>query len=761
MRSIILILFVLSNVLNAQTGTLKGTVSGNDTNEKLAGANISISETHFNTTSNYEGIFLINNIPSDNYTLTISHVGYKTKSLQIEVFEGTTENLEIVLETSPVALGEITVKSTKSDKLVREIALPMEVVSANRLDENSYISVSDALRSQAGVAIARDGIWATHVNIRGLSRHNIVTLVDGNRIETSTALAAGLSLIDINDVERIEVIKGGASSLYGTGATGGVVNIQTKEGFYNNTFHLSGSMMSGYNSVNNGALGNLSFNAGAENWFARVSGTMRSADNTETPEGTLENSQFHDNNISAMVGFIPFEDHELQINFQEFNAKDVGIPGGNAFPATASARYVSEKRNMYSAEYRVNNLFPSLAMASIKYFHQFIDRQVELVPNANVTVTPGATHTVDGVQFQSNWLFGKTHFVIAGVDFWQREYNGHREQSIKSLNKVVGDFPVPISTFRSLGIFAQDEIKLIADKLSLTVGGRFDRINITSEETDNPAYIIVNGVRNDNPPANPQASFAAADTDNISWSGNIGMIYTLMSDVDLTLNVARTFRSPNLEERFQYINLGGDIYLGNPDLEPEKGYFFDAGVRVWNPVFSFRGNLFFNSFNNLVIDKEIIADSLFVKNNVGEARLYGFDLSLEYNFYKDFVLYSSLAFVRGEDTENNVDLPEIPPFNGRLGIRANVTDFLKADLAATFFSSQKKVAPGEETTPGFTTFDIYLTTVPIDISLAKLQLFAGVENITDRLYRNHLATNRGLIRTEPGRNIFVKIKLSW
>jgi outer membrane receptor protein involved in Fe transport len=239
------------------------------------------------------------------------------------------------------------------------------------------------------------------------------------------------------------------------------------------------------------------------------------------------------------------------------------------------------------------------------------------------------------------------------------------------------------------------------------------------------------------------------------------MIYSVMNDIDLTLNVARTFRSPSLEERFQYINLGGNIYLGNPELSPEQGYFFDAGIRVWNPTFTFKGNVFYNSFNNLVIDKEVISDSLFIKNNVGEARLYGFDLSLEYNFYKNMVLYTSLAYVRGEDTGSNLNLPEISPFNGRLGVRTKVTDLLNVDFVTSIFAEQNKVAQGEEKTPGYATFDCFLNTTPINLSLANLELFAGIENITDNAYRNHLATNRSLIRLEAGRNLFIKAKFSW
>jgi len=760
LRLIIFILIAYVNILFAQTGSLSGNVSDSETNQVLVGVNVSINAAHLNTTTNLSGNFTIAKIPRGNYSLTISHIGYQTEHIYVEIKLGENTNLKWELSTSPIYTGEVKITSTRYEKLEREIALPMEVVNSKTIDAGSFISVSDALKNEPGVAIAKDGSWGTHVSIRGLSRNNIVTLVDGNRIETSNNLAAGLSMIDVNDIERVEIIKGGTSTLYGTGATGGVVSIQTKGGIYNDKFKISGSVLNGFNSVNNGAVGNILLNAGAKNWFVKLSGSMRSAENTETPEGTLENSQFRDNNISALLGFIPFENHELNVSYQNFNATDVGIPGGKTFPTTAKASYPTEERELISAEYKIGSISENLANASVKYFHQTLKRDVILIPNANVIMTPGANHIIDGIQLQTNWLFGK-HWIVSGIDAWQREYNGHREKTIKSLNRIIGDLPIPNSKFQSVGIYAQDEIRLIQNKLSLTVGVRFDQIHITSDEARNPNYIIVNGVRNDSPPSDPQASFAASDVNNNSWSANLGMLYSVINNVDLTLNLARTFRSPNLEERFQYINLGGDIYLGNPDLKPEQGYFLDAGIRVWNYDFTFKGNVFYNGFNDLVIDKEIITDSLFVKNNVGEAHLYGFDLSLEYNFFNDFVVYSSLAYVRGEDTGNNLDLPEIPPFNGRLGLRTKLTDLINADITSSFFAEQERVAQGEETTPGYVTFDFYLNTEPINLSLADLQFFTGIENITDKAYRNHLATNRGLIRLEPGRNFFVKAKLCW
>ena len=326
----------------------------------------------------------------------------------------------------------MTVTSTRYSKLEKDVALPLEVVSSEKLEKNLAITVPDILNNEPGITLVRDGIWSTDINIRGLSRQNVVTLVDGNRIETSTNLAAGLSLIDMFDIQRIEVIKGGVSSLYGTGATGGVINVTTKIPTYTDKIHFSGMLSSGYNSVNDGGIGNLSLTASNDNWYAKVSASLRSAINTNTPQGRLPNSQFRDNYFSGSAGIIPIDDHEIRLSYQNFNGEDIGIPGGKTFSQNAVARYLIAKREMYSAEYRINNLFPSLLNTSIKYFYQGIERNVEIKPNQTTTTLPRANHNTNGIQLQSNWLLDSHNQLAAGIDFWQRKYNGFRETIVKT-----------------------------------------------------------------------------------------------------------------------------------------------------------------------------------------------------------------------------------------------------------------------------------------------------------------------------------------
>jgi hemoglobin/transferrin/lactoferrin receptor protein len=784
MRSIALIFFsilIFTTPLRSQTITISGIVIDNETGTPLSGANVIVSDQSAGAVTDPGGFFYIQANLKGQTTLRVTHLGYKP---ELRSIGNESSNLTIKLVPSPVELGEVIVTSTKSEQLLRNIATPIEIVDESRIINSPFVSVPDALQDKAGVALLRDGIWGTSVSIRGLARANVVTLIDGNRVETATDHSAALSMMDINDVERIEIIKGPASSLYGTGALGGVINILTKGGSFSEAFRIHGSLVSGYSTVNALASGTLTLSAGAQNWFVKASGSMRSAENTMTPLGALTNSQFRDNNTSVELGLSPFVKQELLFSFQQNHGYDIGIPGGKPlFPNTADVRYPLVGRDMYSAEYRINGLSDKLVNASIKYYRQVIRRDVENIPHTvkalsssqrlNVlSILPSATHTTNGAQLQTHWLFGAAHHVIAGIDAWQRDIISSRQQiqRIDSLNtadslwykktdKIVGELPLPNASYRSIGLYAQDDIKLL-DFLGVNIGGRIDQIHVSNDKVYNPLYTITNGVRSDTP-AGQALLWNAQSSEDFSWSVNLGVVYTFMENANMTFSVARSFRSPSIEERYQYIDLGSVVRVGAPDLKPEHGYAFDLGVRTWWSDFTLTADGFLNELQDLVAELPGTFEgrSAQVKTNIGKAELYGFDLSMEYSLSKLFSLYGTAAYTRGLDKAGNTSLPQIAPLNGKAGIRALLHPLGTVELSTLLFAAQDRVASGEFTTPGYAVVNIIASTASFMLQSMRCQLFAGIENLLDKSYRNHLATNRGLVTIEPGRNVYFRISI--
>jgi TonB-dependent heme/hemoglobin receptor len=778
-------LFWSSITFSQISGQIMDLASG----KSLPGAHITLYLTESKniieqSVSDKQGRFTIQTSLNEEMTLSVSFLGYKTKEFKLTDNQDLSQ-FDIFLETSMIDVGEVTVSALKSDKILKEIAMPISVLTIQDLDRDRGFTVSEMLRNQPGLNMSSDGTWATSLNIRGLSEQRIVTLIDGNRVETATDIAAGMAMVDVNDIERIEVIKGAASSLYGTGALGGVVNIITKDGYFNPEFYANVSVSAMYQTVNSMHSENASATIGDKKWYLRMAGTYRDAQNIQTPEGELDNSMFNDNNFSLKAGVKPLDNHELKINFQRYAAKDVGIPGGKAFPGPATATYSDLLRNMFSASYMIRNNGPLLKDVSLKYFHQYILRDVILIPNAAAVITPSGYHTTNGLQLQAGLTPGLKHKMTTGIDVWQRRLITEREKTINmpvtdssgnviGTNHIVrGEIPIPETYFTSAGIYVQDEFKKFNEKLKITIGGRFDLINIRNEEAMDPDYLIVNDVLNINP-SSQRITFEARDVINTSWSANLGLLYELNDHMNLTSSLSRAFRSPSIEERYKYIDLGSIVSVGDPDLKPEQGYFADLGFHIWDDRLQVSVNAFVNVMSNLIVEEpgEVIYnysdqpdryDTLqaLINTNIDEALLYGYDLSFSYNFVDGLVAFGSSSMVRGKNTRENTDLPLIPPLSGRIGIRYKHQKWFGAEVASNLVSDQNKIAEGESSTNGFATYDLRLYSRPVDIGIGRLEIFTGIDNITDRAYINHLSTNRGIIKYEPGRNFYIRIRLGF
>jgi outer membrane receptor protein involved in Fe transport len=784
----ILMVICLSLIANGQNYLLKGKVSDAKTNSPIQGAVVFISYNYM-TYTNGDGDYSINELGEGTYEIKISCLGYKSFSTTIEL-DSTSTVKNFVLEPSLIELGEVVVSTNRTEDYLRNSPFAELIVDNEEIQKRPAVSLSDILQNEPGISLIRDGIWGTEISIRGLNRENIITLIDGNRVVTSTDVAARLSMTDLNDIERVEVIKGASSSIYGSGATGGIVNIITKSPKYYDSFSLNGNVIAEYITVNNLSIVGGSIFSGGSIWSAKLSGSYRNAQNIQTPIGELKNSQFEDYTFSGALNISPVDNQKLKIDYQNFKANDVGIPGSLVFPDNADVRYPYEFRELISAGYDIQNISKTFYKLSAKYSHQLIERSVENIPHivqnipasgSNPTrrvsvlkITPSADHTNNNAQLQGNfWLFNSNNLIF-GLDYWDRDYNGEREKYqlievldssgnvINTTNKVIGEKPLPNSTYRSLGIFAQDEFKLFEDKLSTTIGLRYDIINITSEETATPVYEIVNGTLNTQP-ANQTIIWDSTDTNNSSYSANLGFVYSIFSNLDLTLGLGSSFRSPSLEERFQYIDQGRFVRVGNPDLQPEKGFSSDFGIRYYSSNLKIISNIFYSYYNDLVseVPGTFEGRNAFIKTNIGEARIYGFDFRIDYNFWNNYIFYTTISYVKGDDLTTDGNLPEIPAPNGNIGFKFSLFDYLNTDIFSSIFLAQNDAAEGEITTPGYAVFNLLLNTGPIKLSTISFRIYSGMENIFDKAYRNHLSTTRGTITIEPGRNIFLKLAVEF
>jgi len=705
---------------------------------------------------------------------------------------------DMYLALDTIKLEDVVVSSLKIDKKLAQTPANLSIVNSLDYKRSSSFTTADILSKEPGIAMSSDGMWSKGLNVRGLGEDRMVTLIDGNRVETATDLTASLSMIDVNDIERVEVIKGAQSVLYGSGAMGGIVNVITKDGYFADKAYVHGSLLGGYNTVNNSHSEYLSVMTGAKRWYLKLNASYAQADDVMTPEGLLENSSFKSNNLSAKLGIKPFKNHVFKFQFQRNWSNDVGIPGGAAFAPKATADYKDIGRMLFDASYEIRNITDKFTSLKLSAYSQEIVRNVEMRPNSQTVetmpngstkittpqlVTPNGIHKTKGAQLQGVWDFSDNNTLIAGIDVWRRDVETTRTKYVNvTVLKPNGDTamvnhverhetPIPNSSFTSAGVFVQDEMRLLNDKLILNIGGRLDGIIVENEECHDVDYIIQNGNQNNNP-AGQRITFEANKTTDITWSANAGAIYEIAKNTDVVLNLARSYRAPSLEERFKYIDLGAYVQLGNQDLKPEDGYFADLGLRYWGDRLQVEGSAFVNRITNMIVDApgEFIynttdgtTDTLpaLIASNVSKALLYGFEVDGSWMFARNFFADFSGSYTVGRDTENDTYLPLIPPFSARLGVTYNNPKYGAASLSLLAASKQEKIADGEIPTDGYCRLDFSINSKVFSFGRCGLQLFGGVDNITNTAYVNHLSTNRGDIRFEPGRNFYIRANFTF
>lgn len=785
----ILVLIFTVNILNANSqSVLVFIVSDVSTEEFVNKVNIDIRSENLTGITNEDGRCIFENVTERKVTVSFDRIGYIPLSKEFEISDTDRNIFYVKIRQTEIMSGEIKVYSTKIENQIRYAILPIALIAKKDFNYLPVISTSDILKIKPGINLVRDGIWATDINIRGLSRDNIVVYINGSRVETANNQAARFSLIDENTIERIEIIKGGVSSIYGSGGTGGIVSIKTETGTFSDYFKLKGILSGELFSVNNLSGAALSFMLSDKKFNASIFATYREASDTKTPGGIISNSSFRDHGISVYSGFKLFKGHEINLQYQNFESPYAGIPGSYPlFPSQATVTYIPAERDMFSLNYKILNISKLVTNLSAGFFIQNIFRNVYVLPNSsvympasgtnparrinNISINPSGEHNSIGLLLQSDLQKGNSKIVV-GIDSWQRKLSTTRERNqqiikydtannpVSFTELITGDTPIPDSKYSSVGLYVNDETSFNNERIYINVGGRIDGIFVSNEESVNPLYTITNGVVNNNP-ANQEILWEASEVSDLSWSFNAGLNYKLAEELNLSGNISTSFRSPSLEERYQYIDLGNIVRVGNPDLNSELGYFLSASLKYWGEDLNMSAEFFANFLSDLVteIPGTFEERPALIKTNIGKATLMGFDLQTDYNLLPFLTLYGNASYVYGEDMGDNSSLPQIPPFNGIIGIKYLAGEQFSFNLNTVLFAQQNRNAAGELKTPGYAVLNFYSDVTNLNINALSISFAAGIENIFDKSYRDHLSTSRGSYISEPGRNFFVKTKL--
>lgn len=664
-------------------------------------------------------------------------------------------------------INEVTVYSIAPNK----IGLPYIAVDKKEIEKHNFVTPADALQTQTGIALSRDGSWATSVNVRGMGEQRLMLMVDGDRLQTATDVAGALSTVSLQQLDKIEVIKGAGSVLFGSGAMGGVLNFVSERPGYADALTVNGKVQTGFSAVNH-----LSDNAAQldfknNNWYIRVDGSYRKAGNTMTAKGSLPNSRFNDAAWSLKGGMRYGDNQELIVGYNEFYGWDIGIPGNDAFVQSATVRYANIKRRQLNGEYIFTDLSDMLTRLSIKAYTQNISRGVENIfkPNASTTriILPSSLNSTSGVKATADLYFNDYNTMTVGVESWLRKSETIRMNVTEKTSDttIISEQPSPHARVLNVGAFALYKKVIDPKYLNINFGVRLDYLQTSNDTLFKELYRYKFG-SNTIDKSGRVVRILPSSKPDFSYAAHIDFEYMPAKRNKITLMLATAYRVATIEERYKYIDLGsGTPKIGNPDLKPEKGGFSNLNYMFSGKNLNFKTDIFANYFFDLIAETPgtytPVSGSSFnalILNNINKALFAGAEMELTWIINKQFSFHSNASYVRAQDMSNGKFLTQIPPVHGIAQLNYRLPKLFNAGLSAQWAATQTEAAETETQTAGHVILNFDVQSARIKVNETALKLFAGIENILDKAYKNHLFATRGFDYYEPGRNVYVKVK---
>jgi hemoglobin/transferrin/lactoferrin receptor protein len=644
----------------------------------------------------------------------------------------TTCTLQAQSQTVPAYVtDEIVISADGYGKPLTSTTGGIGILTSEDIMKTGPVSISDALQGVTGVYKSSDSGWGSEISIRGTGRDKVVMLIDGSRMNTSTDIGAQFGTLNPASVMRVEVLKGPISSLYGSGSVGGVVNIYTRTGEFPEEAGFKSGLNISYEDNQSGknVYGFTSYNN--RSFYLFGSGSYREHDNYSDGDGhEVDNSGFNDAEGVVNMGFKPAPGHTVELRSQYYEGRDIGIPGArDSVPLTASkAEYEKIRRALGSIDYKLTPGSSLWVDSKLHLYWMYLNREV-CIENYPAKIQPGSDNSTTGLQWINTLLLGNNR-LVAGADSWIRTIETWRKKTNTLNGTSIEETPVPDAYYLSSGIYFEDEMKL--GDLTLNLGGRFDSIRVSNEKSDN---------------------YEKENVNDYSWNGHAGANYMFTKEFSTAILAASGYRAASLEERYKYIALGGGVEKwGDPELKPERSWFFEYSLHYKNRFLKANSSAYLNKLKDLIAEEQISSSEYRLKN-IDKARIWGVEYDIAVKFLEKCEIYNNLSYVRGEDSKNDEDLPSIAPLRVVTGIKINFPYGISCFTDGTWTSAQKRVPDNMSGSESWFRIDAGAD-VKFNVAGSENRLYITCVNLLDEEYYDYLSVSQsGYLFNEPGRTV--------
>ena len=688
-------------------GTIKGRITFGGDGSALSRVSIEVVQLKRFVVTGDNGSYEFRDLPAGRYTIIAHLTGFQDAAKSIVIVPGAAGIIDLSLELSGV-LEQVTVTATGDKQAAFDAVQPTIAVGSQQIIERGSVGLGDAVSNQSGITARTATPASSRPVIRGFDGDRVLVATDGFRIGSISALAGNEGEpIDLYSLDRIEVVRGPSTLLYGSNAIGGVVNaISRHDDDIGRGFRGYATVIGGTN--NGQAVGSGGLEYGRGNWGVWGSGTLQRTNDYSGGGkfGSVANTATRMGNANSGFGY--FGAKAFFTTNYNYYRNSYGIPIDPADPDERTANIAAHRNNFrISGGFRDLDSFIESIKLTIdygKYFH----RESEVFNN-NPATRRFSDFFNDVYSYRAS-LQQRRHGNLSGT-FGFDGY--HRKFHVNSREALIDG----IVTQSQNAVFALEKVDL--ERVTFQFGGR----------VENSRYR----------PSNVRLT----KRDLTGFSGAFGMRVGLWENGAFTANYSHSTRLPDLEE---FYNDGPhddtvSFEIGNPNLRKEVSDGIDLSLRHKAGRFRANGNFFYYGIKNFVYLKptgvQDIDTGLEIANYVqASSRFYGIEGNLDFDVNRFLGIFSGVDYVRAKFT-SGVNLPRIPPFRGRIGVNAH---FQGVELRpeVLLVHSQNRVFTDESPTAGYVVFNV------IGSYTFKLHRVANIFsvngfNLTNKLYFNHVS----------------------
>lgn len=648
-------------------------------------------------------------------------------------------------EAPQLANISVTAKGYAADEM--ETPAATSVVDRDELLRRNAGNVGEALRGRPGLAVASDGAQGQNPVIRGLKKESVVLLVDGMRLNSAQPQGAIASFMSLGLAERIEVVKGPASVLYGTGALGGAINVLLPQARF--APGVGVDVSAGFDSASSGARGSGVMNAShGDHALMLGAATARNGD-YRAPGGAVAKNGYDSESLIGQYRFRIDAAQQLRLSLQQHTDSDVWYPGSTKTgtpPAlgTVTVHSPRQERSLAEIAYSRRSAGESPLNFELRAYRQEVRRMINSYASAigRNNAETDVSFATDGADARADWLVHPAHLLSFGLNGWRMAASPQRylENNAPLFNNHVRNDPFKDGRIEAIGFHVQDDMRFGA--LNLVAGLRRDTVKGSAAAMNNGA------------------TTTGLDRSDSATSSSLGAIYQVAPLLRPYANLSRAFRAGEMRERYESSPRGdGYYYLGAPQIKPETATQFEVGVKGANAAFDYRAAVYRNRIADYITGQATgaVIAGLPVKQtvNLGRVTLTGLEAQGRWQALRGHWLTAGYSRVRGENNDLGEALFQMPADELSLGWAGSVALGWTADATLRLVSRQDRVATAfargtENATPGFATADIGATW-----SYAKAQsLRVALKNLADKAYHEHLAEGvSGQEIKAPGRSL--------